>query len=71
MMRPTLPLQPVSIALETLQIDRRTDHLSLVGIDLDSGRRMRLQLEYVEAQLGSNPKISDLVLVLTLHGPDR
>ncbi|RYG87858.1 MAG: hypothetical protein EON59_06165 [Alphaproteobacteria bacterium] len=70
-MRPTLPLEPVSIALETLKIDRRSDQLSLVGIDLDSGRRMRLQLEYVEAEVGSAPKISDLVLVLTMHGPER
>lgn len=66
-----LPLQPVAIALEALEFDKGSDDLTLHGIDLESGRRVRMRLEFFDhAPAHTNP-LCDLVLTMSLQRVTR
>lgn len=65
-MSSTMPLAPVMIAVETLAMDPQ---LSVVGIDLDSGKRVAVRVSVPDdAPWIAEPAIPTvgLVLVLTL-----
>lgn len=65
--RTDLPLRPVSIALETIKLEKRSDNLKLSGIDLDSGRRVKIRIEFFDHGPARVDPISDLLLVMTMQ----
>jgi hypothetical protein len=62
-----LPFTPVAIAIETIKIKKRSDDLQLGGIDLESGRRVTINLEFDDYAPCTVDPISDLVILLTLE----
>ena len=62
-----LPFTPVAIALETIKFEKRSDNVRLTGVDLDSGRRVKIKLQYVDQARASADPLSDLVILLSLE----
>lgn len=63
----SLPFTPIAIALETIKFEKRTDNLKLGGIDLESGRRVKIKVEFDDHAPCRVDPISDLVILLTLE----
>lgn len=62
-----LPFKPIAIALETIKFVKRSDNLKLGGIDLESGRRVKIKVEFTDHAPCTVDPISDLVILLTLE----
>lgn len=62
-----LPFTPVAIALETIKFEKRSDNVKLGGIDLESGRRVKIKVEFDDYAPRTVDPISDLVMLLTLE----
>lgn len=65
--RAPLPFTPVAIALETIKFEKRSDNVRLTGVDLDSGRRVKIKLQYIDQARTSADPLSDLVILLSLE----
>ena len=62
-----LPFTPIAIALETIKFEKRSDNVRLGGIDLESGRRVKIKVEFNDHAPCRVDPISDLVILLTLE----
>ena len=62
-----LPFKPIAIALETIKFVKRSDNLKLGGIDLESGRRVKIKVEFIDHAPCTVDPISNLVILLTLE----
>lgn len=62
-----LPFKNVAIALETIKLEKRSDDLRLAGIDLDSGRRVKIKIEFADYAPRVVDPISGLVVTLSLE----
>ena len=62
-----LPFKNVAIALETIKLEKRSDDLRLTGIDLDSGRRVKIKIEFADYAPRVVDPISGLVVTLSLE----
>ena len=62
-----LPFKPVAIALQTIKFGKRSDDLRLAGIDLESGRRVRIKIEFLDHAPVSTDPLSDLVILLSME----
>lgn len=65
--RVALPFKSVAIALETIKFEKRSDDLRLAGIDLDSGRRVKIKIEFADHAPRVVDPISGLVVTLSLE----
>ncbi|HYC68902.1 hypothetical protein [Brevundimonas sp.] len=62
-----LPFKPIAVALETIKLEKRSDDVKLSGIDLESGRRVKIKVHFVDDVRTSTDPISDLVILLSLE----
>ena len=62
-----LPFTPVAIAIESIKLGKRVDEVRLGGIDLESGRRVKIKIEFVDHAPCIVDPISSLVILLTLE----
>lgn len=62
-----LPFKNVAIALETIKLEKRSDDLRLTGIDLDSGRRVKIKIGFADYAPRVVDPISGLVVTLSLE----
>lgn len=62
-----LPFTPIAIALESIKFEKRSDNVKLGGIDLESGRRVKIKVEFIDHAPRTVDPISDLVILLTLE----
>ena len=62
-----LPFTPIAIALESIKFEKRSDNVKLGGIDLESGRRVKIKVEFDDHAPCRVDPISDLVILLTLE----
>ena len=67
MTRLPLSFKPVAIALESIKYEKRSDDMRLVGIDLESGRRVKIKLEFADHAPTTKDPLSDLVILLSLE----
>lgn len=65
--RIALPFKNVAIALETIKLEKRSDDLRLAGIDLESGRRVKIKIEFADYAPRVVDPISGLVVTLSLE----
>lgn len=61
-----LPFKPVSIALQRIELAKRSDDIKIKGIDLESGRSVTIKVRFDRAS-ASLPTLTNLLLTLTLH----
>ncbi|MBX9574049.1 MAG: hypothetical protein K2X07_00220 [Caulobacteraceae bacterium] len=61
-----LPFKPVSIALQRIELARRSDDLKIKGIDLESGRSVTIKVRFDRAATPP-PTLTDLLLTMTLQ----
>lgn len=66
---PIYELAPISIAVENLKIGKNHNNLNVAGIDLDSGRKVSLDITTEGDAEPMLPTLTDgmLVLVITLE----
>ena len=66
---PIRALAPISIAVENLKIGKNRNNLNVAGIDLDSGRKVSLDITTEGEAESMLPTLTDgmLVLVITLE----
>lgn len=62
-----LPFTPVAIAIESIKLGKRADDVRLGGIDLESGRRVKIKIEFLDHAPCTVDPISNLVILLTLE----
>lgn len=62
-----LPFTPVAIAIESIKRGKRADDVRLGGIDLESGRRVKIKIEFLDHAPCTVDPISNLVILLTLE----
>ena len=61
-----LPFKPVSIALQRIELAKRSDDLTIKGIDLESGRSVTIKVRFDRAA-APHQSLTDLLLTLTLQ----
>ena len=67
MAHPPLPFKPVAIALETIKLGKKSDDVKLSGIDLESGRRVKIKVQFADHAPTTTDPLSDLVILLSLE----
>lgn len=65
--RSPLPFKPIAIAVETVKLLKGSNDLKVAGIDLDSGRRVKIKIEYADYAPRAVDPISGLVITLNLE----
>ena len=65
--RTPLPFRPVAIALETIKFEKRSNDMKLAGIDLDSGQRVKIKVQFCDHAPVRTDPLSDLVILLSLE----
>ncbi len=67
MTRAPLPFKPVAIALETIKFEKRSDNMRLGGIDLESGRRVKIKVQFADHEPAIKDPLSNLVILRSLE----
>lgn len=67
MTRSPVPFQPVAIAVETIKFQKRSDNMRFTGIDLESGRRVKIRVQFVDHAPSTVDPLTDVVVLLSLE----